>query len=202
MGVNFPWAGVSPVPSLPGGRVAVVSSGYGPRGSGMHSGIDIMFRREAGEPAHGPHGTPGFFMPSSIPALSPLDGYVTGSEERFTKDGESRGWGITIAAPYETKNGLSTLWEVFINHIVKGTQRVREGDVVHAGQPLGEIGGSVGNQGPNAVKHVHLGVLQSNRFVDPEPYFKRWEVVPLASLRGSSWPLAIALGLAVGWVTS
>ena len=203
--MSFPYEGVSPVPSLPDGRRPVVSSGFGMRESGMHSGLDIMYKRQAGEPASGPNGSAGFYMPNGIPALAPMDSLVTASRETFTGDGESRGWGVTL------QSLENPTWGIFINHIVKGTSRVSKGSQVAAGDVLGDIGGSPGSPGPgrgpgsNALKHVHMSLLKNGVMVDGEDYFSRWTVVPLDSVRSGGAVVlfgALALGLTAAWLAS
>jgi hypothetical protein len=164
------------------------------RSAGFHHGIDVMFPRLPDEPTRGPNGSPRHYMPDGVPALSPLTGRVASSEERFTREGESRGWGVVV----EGVDG----WSVFINHIVKGTQKVAKGDTVEAGEILGEIGGSVGNQGPDALKHVHLGLLKDGDLVNPESYFRGWEHIPIESLEKRGLVYAVAGGLVLAWLLS
>ena len=195
--MNFPLIGVSPVP-IYHGRRAEISQPYGPRDNGtIHPGIDILYRRKAGEPMNGaaaatvrsqqPDRDGGWYMPAGVQALAPWDGVVVVSEEMFHPDGYSRGWGVRI----DHGGG----WETFVNHIVKGTQHVRKGQRVRAAEPLGEIGGSNDGEG---LRHVHLGMWHDGGRVDPGPYFKLWRHVAVSSGAGAS----IALGLALAFALS
>ncbi|MFA6168486.1 MAG: M23 family metallopeptidase [Gemmatimonadaceae bacterium] len=180
------------------GRRVEVSQGYGPRDDGsMHSGVDLLYRRRAGEPTSGataatvrkqdPARDGGWFMPGGVPALAPSAGVVTSSSELFHPSGYSRGWGVRVDA--------GGGWAWFVNHIVIGTQRVRLGDSVAAGQELGEIGGS--NDG-HGLKHVHLALYRGGSSVDPEPYMRGWEHVQ----RGGGLGIVggVALGIAGAWL--
>lgn len=195
---TFPHLGVVPVPLHPDGRRAEVSSGWEVRSDGrLHRGSDILYRRKAGESARAPNGAVppgvsvnepgGWYMPDGVPALSPWSGVVTVSEPRDHPDGYSRGWAVRVQH--------SERWATQIGHIKKGSQRVKVGDRVGIGEPLGEIGGSRDNEG---LKHVHLGLYKDGVLVDPEPYVNGWQHVAIESGAGAS----VALGLAVAWLVA
>lgn len=54
-------------------------------------------------------------------------------------------------------------WQTLYCHMRQGTIAVQTGDVVRAGQAIGQVGLS----GLTNVPHVHLGVLQDGKIVDP-----------------------------------
>jgi murein DD-endopeptidase MepM/ murein hydrolase activator NlpD len=54
-------------------------------------------------------------------------------------------------------------WQTLYCHLARGSLRVKSGDVVGAGQPLGVIGRS----GRAAYRHLHFEVLQDGKSIDP-----------------------------------
>ncbi len=199
----FPTIGIYPVPILPDGRHADVSSGWKVRSDGkLHRGADILYRRRAGEPTRSPNGAVptgvtrdepgGWYMPNGIPALAPWAGRVVVSEERFLPDGASRGWAVRLD---HGTDAAGDKWETLTGHIVKDSQRVRVGDHVEAADVLGIIGGSDDGKG---LKHVHLNLYKNGQLIDPEPWLERWRHVQLESGVGGS----VALGLVAAWLVA
>jgi hypothetical protein len=54
-------------------------------------------------------------------------------------------------------------WITDYCHLEKGTLKVKAGDVVQAGQPIGQVGMSGGTEFP----HLHMSLQHGNTFVDP-----------------------------------
>lgn len=198
---TFPVVGVYPVPIHPDGRRADVSSGWEVRSDGkLHRGVDILYRRRAGEPLDGPNAATvrgqridqpgGWYMPDGVPALAPWAGVVTVSEERMHPDGYSRGWAVKMD---HGKDAAGDEWATLIGHLVNGSARVRRGQRVEAGQVVGIIGGSNDGEG---LKHVHLNLYKNGQIIDPEPYVDRWQHVRFESGAGAS----VVLGLGLAWL--
>lgn len=80
-------------------------------------------------------------------------------------------------------------WETQYCHMKNGSVRVREGQSVAAGVPLGQVG----QTGETAFPHLHLGVRENGREVDPFSYGAR----PLSCGAGgrSLWSPAAAAAI-------
>lgn len=157
---------VYPVPNNADGRVAKVSSGremrkghdevWGTADDYFHRGVDIMYRRPKCGKQVLPWTSACYDMPDGTPAFAAFDGEVV-----FSDDVENGGL-VTI----KHGKGVKTAYV----HLSK--RLVQKGDTVKAGQPVGIIG-----YAPNGYRlaHLHFDVIVNERFVDPEPYLKRWE---------------------------
>jgi len=153
-------------------RTPVVSSGFRRPSRPSHNGVDIFYRRMPGEPDRGPGGSRGFYMPTGRWARAAGPGIVHSAEERFTREGGTRGMGVVIVHD-------DGRWSTFYNHGVRGTLQVETGDVVDAGAALFEIGGAP-HQGPRALRHLHFELWRGTRqrgAVDPARYLERWTLL-------------------------
>jgi hypothetical protein len=86
------------------------------------------------------------------------------------QDVSVRDTGIDSVAGRQCGNGVVITheggWETQYCHLAKGSIRVRPGDSVTAGQPLGQIGIS----GDSEFPHLHLTVRHDGKVVDPFAY--------------------------------
>jgi len=150
---------VFPVPIFKDGRKPIVTDSFGfkeARGR-VHEGLDIMYPRipEDGG-AQGKIVLPFFgrraYMPSRIPALAVDSGTVT------------------VAARIGTGIQISVKHQDFTSQYFHlRTMKVREGDQVRRGQPLGEIWNNpIGFR----LNHLHFQIRKSRRVVDPAPFLK------------------------------
>ena len=163
----------NPVPRAKDGRQPQISSGYGMRSTGMHSGSDIMYRRSQCGEVSLPTMSKCYEMPSGTPALAYADGQVTISKEIGT------GGYTMIRHP----DG----WTSQYMHLARRNYQV--GDQVKGGKPIGIIG-----YGPEyRLNHKHFQLRDPNgNLVDPAPYLATATVMPYPR---SLWLYA---GLTVG----
>ena len=155
----MPWpTTVWPVPKL-GDRNPVVTQGFRPTGGSYpHLGVDIMYRRKAGESRTLPTGTKNFYMPAGIPALASADGVV-----KRAIIGAKHGGQVHI------EHRSSPVVKTFYSHLYG--LKVKAGQRVKAGQPIGFIGDSPSVNDP---RHLHYEVVFSGQGVkgrlDPRKY--------------------------------
>lgn len=140
---------VWPVPYYYDGRPPRVSSGF--RGSRPgHDGIDVMFQRRASDRGTLHHQlSPNYYMPDGFPAVAMADGVVTFAQ-RVSKGDYVRidhGGGLESHSMHMRNLG------------------VRAGDRVRAGERIGTI-----SHAPEGytLNHLHFGVKENGRWVDPE----------------------------------
>lgn len=69
-------------------------------------------------------------------------------------------------------------WITDYCHMKKGSIKVKKGDVIIAGQKLGEIGMS----GLTEFPHLHINVQQNNLFIDPFTGLERYKTGPIVPL--------------------
>ena len=151
-----------PVP-LHNGRRAVPSSGYGPRGSGFHRGLDFTFPMIQNDWPRNQYTVEGrFFHPVGLPALAADDGVVTRATVTST------GGYIMI----DHGGGYATQYI----HLRPKSFRVKVGDQVREGQPIAEIGWNLSHPEGDII-HLHFQMLLDGTLVDPEPYTNKWRAV-------------------------
>jgi len=151
------------------GRLAKVTSGFGPREGGMYSfhyGVDFTYPHK-GEPKKFPWTSRSgrWAVPDGLYAVSFLPGVVTSAKWLGT------GAGVKI----DHGGGISTFYAHGRNLKVKKGQKVSEG------QPLFNISYSPWKSGCKStptnpcklgLNHLHWEVHKNGRPVDPEPYLK------------------------------
>lgn len=162
------------MPALEDGRPPKITSGYGPRGSGFHYGVDTLYRRKEGESDSFPESDGKWIVPDGVPHLAVLPGIVTLAKWIPT------GYMISI----DHGGGIDT----HQMHLRKPIVKV--GDRVRAGQPIATIGFSPYRSGkpspapPAApakvgLNHSHFQLHVNGNPIDPEPYVK---VAPIANM--------------------
>jgi hypothetical protein len=115
----------------------------------------------------------------SQPVYAPLDGMVVASSDG-TPDNEwiglirdairIRAFPPKLGSPFSAYGGnyvILQCGQVFplLCHLRNGSVRVQQGDFVHAGEIIGEVG----NSGGSLIPHVHLQVMKNE---DPFPLFQ------------------------------
>ena len=166
---------IYPVPLLAGVAPRISDSyGYSAVRNRMHAGSDIMYRRPQSGVSDLPVYAPNYYMPDGIPALAWDAGTVTRSGVIGT------GGRVEI----DHGAGLSTKYYHMLDI------KVKEGDRVKAGQPVGII-----SHNPTGYKlnHLHFEMLKNGKTFDPASLLKQGEMVnpPRPKLA-----LALALGVA------
>lgn len=151
---------VNPVPIFKG-MVPQISDRYDAAGLGsrVHMGTDIMYRRPAKGGTQLPVYSPNYQMPPGVPALA----FAAGKVSRAGVIGT--GGRVQI----EHGNGLATKYYHLRNI------RVKEGDHVKAGQPVGEISH---NPAGYQLNHLHFEALKNGIHVDPGPLLANAMKVP------------------------
>ena len=122
-----------------------ITSPYGPRGSGFHSGIDIVkYKSQLDYIVAHSDGT-------VITAVDGLDN-MPGSN----------------SAGNQVKIDHGDGWYTWYVHMKKGSVTVKKGDRVKRGQVIGYMG----NSGDSSGAHLHFGVEypKVNTRIDPTPY--------------------------------
>jgi hypothetical protein len=152
---------IYPVPML-GARLPKVSSGY--RGSRPdHVGVDVMFRKEPGDPEGLPTSSPGHYMPSGHPAVAWRPGKVILSSD-LPKGGRVR---------IDHGGGL---WSAYY-HLAR--RDVSEGDTVKAGERIGTIGHGKTAANPSGypLNHLHFEIYQHGSRVNPASYLSSAKII-------------------------
>lgn len=151
-----------PLPTLPDGRVAQVTSEFRPADRPNHDGLDWFYRWAPGDfpdwsGDKGCSGTvdgkPKLCVPYGTPAIAAAPGRVTLAGSSAT------GYRCWI----DHGNGLRTGYFHLLG------LRVAVGDTVDLGQELGEIGD---NPADNDARHLHFELSPVDRYapMDPAPY--------------------------------
>lgn len=183
------------MPRLRDGREPRITSGFGPRTGGLydfHYGSDFFYPRKneaIGPPTATANGKWG--VPFGVPALSAADGIVTKSSWINTGDRVRIDHGDGLATGYM--------------HLRK--RRVKVGDFVKAGHPIGEVsfspwkGGAPSSPPPSppnriGLNHLHFEVYRNGTQVDPERFLRNAAIIdnPL----GYGWIIAGGIAIAAG----
>lgn len=160
-------------------REPEVSSQFGsPRGHGAHAGVDIMYRRIRGEnwgddPAHPIHSTNPhyvFIMPAGQLAIAAGPGKVW--------DAKRGPGGLHVIIDHGNVPGVGPL-TTYYQHLLNFVKPWQKGDVVKAGEPLGEIGDNP-SEGKDP-RHLHFEMRFPVRARDPEPYLKMWPKIMIGA---------------------
>jgi murein DD-endopeptidase MepM/ murein hydrolase activator NlpD len=152
---------VYPVPRL-GSRPPKISSGFHTADRPSHHGVDIMYKRlpeDEGSPGKHrlPTMSPGHFMPSGIPALAFAGGVVATSKQ------------IGTGGYVEIRH----VGGVASEYMHLASRRVKVGDTVRAGQPIGIVG--YGKE--FELNHLHFQLRQDGELLDPKPTLAQAVVV-------------------------
>jgi murein DD-endopeptidase MepM/ murein hydrolase activator NlpD len=133
---------------------------------GPHGGVDIMYRRQPGDPwrAGTPNGTPNWVMPDHRAALAASDGVVWSAAKT------PRGWSVVID---HTPRKLATYYTHLSSVLVTAKQ------TVSAGTPIGII--DADPLDGQHIKHLHFEIWHggsADRF-DPQRIIETtWEYLP------------------------
>ncbi len=121
-----------------------------------HDGLDIRLPTLAAQRA-------------GVAVLAAAPGVVRGARDGVA-DVSTRTAGRAAVQGRECGNGVAIVhangWETQYCHLARGSIRIREGQTVAAGTPLGNVGLS----GDTEFPHVHLTVREDGRAVDPFAY--------------------------------
>lgn len=167
---------VFPVPLLAGVAPRISDSyGFSPVRGRVHPGIDIMYPRPAKGAVSLPTQSPHYTMPDGVPALAWEAGTVTKASTIGT------GGRVQI----DHGNGLSTKY-----YHLKDL-RVKVGDRVNAGHPIGTIWHNVAGYRLN---HLHFEMLKNGEHIDPAAFLKLATVIPAPSTASS---FVVKLGVSV-----
>lgn len=149
------------------GRRPVISN---PFVLGKHEGVDLMYDRLPTDPpyeAGDPRGTRDFYVPKGALAAACADGRV-----RYSRD-HPNGWRIEFQA-FDRPSLFMYL------HLVRGSERFRDGDKVVLGEVLAEVGGDPSPDDEHHTIHIHFGTRSpTSGFYDPALFIGRWPVLPL-----------------------
>lgn len=152
-----------PLPVLPDGRKAQITSEFRPADRPDHDGVDWFFKFAPGDkPDHvgdkggagkNPDGTPRWVVPYGTVAIAAASGQVTMAGNSPT------GYRIWI----DHGNGLRTGYFHLLDC------RVLQGQIAKAGQALGEVGD---NPADNDGRHLHFELSPVDRYapMDPVPF--------------------------------
>lgn len=126
-----------------------VSSGYGPRGSAFHAGLD-------------------FAAPEGAPIYAIADGVVIQGADRAP--GSVDGFGNWVWIDHQSALGVDTVY----GHMKHASILVRQGDWVKAGQKIAEVASEGQSSGP----HLHFEVWGppgriGGRHMDPAPWLEQ-----------------------------
>ncbi|MBO6947586.1 MAG: M23 family metallopeptidase [Rhodospirillales bacterium] len=119
-----------------------------------HKGTDIAIRNDAA-------------MSSGIDVLAAAPGKVAGTRDGMGNSTKADLESATALRGRDCGNGVRIEhedgWSTQYCHMMKGSIRVRTGDVVERGQVIGMIGRS----GRTEFPHIHLSLRQGERVIDP-----------------------------------
>lgn len=170
---------VYPVPIYKDGRQPKISSGYRTSDRPNHNGVDIMYPRQPSDGGKPGYDLPDFstkhYMPGDVPALAYGPGKVTTSKEIGT------GGYVVIDHPLG--------WRSQYMHLSK--RKVRVGQSVDAGQPIGIIGH--GKEFP--LNHLHFQLRYNGNLANPASYLKNAPMLPFPS---SVMGYLLAVGAVIG----
>jgi murein DD-endopeptidase MepM/ murein hydrolase activator NlpD len=172
---------VFPVPLLAGVAPRISDSyGYSPVRGRLHAGSDLMYRRPETGKESLPVFAKNYFMPDGVPALAFDDGIVTRAGQIGT------GGRVEI----DHGGGFSTKYY----HLTD--IRVKPGERIKAGQPVGIIGH---NPTGYRLNHLHFETLKNGVPFDPAGPLKKAIVVPPPSTTSFVAKLAasVVLGLLI-----
>src|SRR5262249_6294763 len=155
-----------------GGRSPVISDGFDtPRpGYPRHGGVDIMFKRQAGDEkyrAGSPNGSKGFVMPDDVRVLAAADGVVWSAMHT------SHGNTVVIHHDGPFQTFYTHLDHLFVQQTVGGKSKQR----VRAGQPIGTVGFSPLDRA--RLKHLHFELWREGTKIDPAIAMASWKVIKL-----------------------
>jgi murein DD-endopeptidase MepM/ murein hydrolase activator NlpD len=154
---------ILPLPLLPGGRKAVVTSSFKPPDRPKHLGVDLFypwrqgdrpdFVGDKGAAGKTSEGTPRWVVPYEVEAIAAADGVVQVAGNSNTG---FRCW-------IDHLNGLRTGYFHLLN------LRVVQGQEIAAGTPLGRVGD---NPADHDGRHLHFELSPVNRYdpMDPMPF--------------------------------
>jgi murein DD-endopeptidase MepM/ murein hydrolase activator NlpD len=171
------------MPRLHDGRLPVVTSTYGPRTGGhsdFHHGVDILYPRVL-EPLRLPWTSANgrWAVPDDVPALAIADGTVSKAGRIGTGDRVRVEHGAGIASGYFHMRNL----------------RVRPGDRVKRGQPLGTVSYDPSRQDP-ALNHLHFEYYSGGSAVNPSSVLSGAEILSQPS--EINWLMLAALAAGTG----
>lgn len=153
----------SPLPVLPDGRAAVITSAFRTKDRPKHDGVDLFYRWQPGDKPDfvgdkgaagaNPDGTPKWVVPYGVCAIAAAAGVVQRAENSKT------GYLVWIDHGNGLRTGYFHLRDV----------RVLIGRRVELGQALGEIGD---NPADHDARHLHFELSPVDRCspMDPAPY--------------------------------
>jgi murein DD-endopeptidase MepM/ murein hydrolase activator NlpD len=158
----------SPMPKLPDGRKAVITSGFKTVNPSRpdHNGVDMFytwkfgdrpdFVGDMGAAGRKANGEPKWVVPHGVRCVAAADGVVQIAGRIGT------GYRMWI----DHGNG----WRTGYFHLLD-TNNLAPGDVVYVGQQLGLVGD---NPKDGDARHLHFELSPSDRYapVDPEPYLE------------------------------
>lgn len=185
---NWVW----PVAPLPDGRAPVISQGYKPGQRfkivdgkrvldyATHLGVDIMYRWRAGDPTgpatdvalvKGRTPSVGYYAPPGAKVRAAGPGKVWATNET------ALGLSVTIDHGKVGPDGIPVV--SFYQHLETYAREWRKGDIVAAGDELGDMGGDPANR-PH-LRHLHFELWfpaasssQASWPADPAVYMKHW----------------------------
>jgi murein DD-endopeptidase MepM/ murein hydrolase activator NlpD len=139
-----------------------------------HLGVDIMYRKRAGDPEGLPLSSKNYTSQDrNAPIVAASSGVI------WDASLSPRGYQITLD---HDKAGVVTYYQ----HLSRFQRAWSKGDRVEAGQLLGHMGGDV-SPGANPVFHLHFELLfpragygRDAWTADPLPYMKLWQKVAAA----------------------
>lgn len=150
-----------PLPVLPDGRRAEITSSFRPADRPNHDGCDWFYPWKAGDqPAfvgdHGAAGRPGaprWVVPTGVLAIAAAPGTVQ------LADNSPTGWRCWIDHGNGLRSGYFHLLDL----------RVKPGELVEVGHPLGLVGD---NPSDDDGRHLHFEVSPVDHYnpMDPEPF--------------------------------
>jgi murein DD-endopeptidase MepM/ murein hydrolase activator NlpD len=155
-----------PLPPLPDGRHAEVTSSFRPPDRPTHNGCDWFYRWKPGDvpnfvgdggcEGRKPDGSPAWVVPFGVPALAAAAGTVRAAANSAT------GWYVWIDHGNGLRSGYFHLLDV----------RVRPGQHVEIGDTLGLVGH---NPSDRDGRHLHFEVSPVGPYspTDPAPYLLR-----------------------------
>lgn len=152
-----------PLPTLPDGRPAQITSSFRPPDRPNHDGCDWFYRWKKGDSPSfvgdkgcagtNPDGTPKWVVPYGVPAIAAASGRVVLAGSSATG---YRAW-------VDHGNGFKT------GYFHLTGLRVVEGQHVNAGDPIGDVGD---NPADNDARHLHFELSPVGVYapMDPEQY--------------------------------
>lgn len=185
------WNGwVWPVP-IWDGRVPTISQEFKPgqdpgfgSSSGAdsnHLGVDITFRKKAGDPKQNiPHLSLGpFISPEGTPIVAAFPGKIWASG--------ITGYGHYVTVDHGNVPGIGPL-VTFYQHLDGFVHPWSKGDEVKAGDVLGTMGFPTETGDPEGFRHLHFELWFPQKGVpdrqwprDPAPYMAQWRKVTLGT---------------------